>query len=113
MIFLCIAAVAIDGDTLRCRGLGRVRLARIDAPELHGCPPRRRCAPGDGKASQRNLARMLGARVTCELVDADPRKKGFQARDRFGRPVARCSSGRTDLGAAQLRGGYAVRWLRS
>ncbi|WP_422058636.1 thermonuclease family protein [Sphingomonas sp.] len=111
LTFLCAAAIAVDGDTLRCGGIGRVRLARIDAPELHGCPPRRRCAPGDPRASRDNLARLIAAGpVRCRVVDANPFETGFQRTDRYGRPVARCSVGGHDLGDAQLRGGHAVRW---
>lgn len=111
LTFLCVAAMAIDGDTLLCRDIGRVRLARIDTPELHGCPPRRHCAPGDAKGARDNLARMIDGRaVRCTEVDADPRRRGYQARDRYGRSVARCSSGGRDLGEAQLRDGFAVRW---
>lgn len=136
LIFACLAAIAVDGDTFVCRdpqapgggpppalasGLtgrravalaalradlekvnGRVRIARIDAPE------RGRDGAAEAKAA---LARLIdGRKVTCELVDADPRVKGFQARDRFGRPVARCSAGGVDLGAALIRAGYAVSW---
>lgn len=111
LTFLCAAAIAVDGDTLRCSGVGRVRLARIDAPELHGCPPRRRCAPGDARASRDNLARLIAAGpVRCRVVDANPFEKGFQRADRYGRPVARCTVGKGDLGAAQLSGRFAVRW---
>ncbi|WP_439539489.1 thermonuclease family protein [Sphingomonas sp.] len=111
LTFLCIAAIAIDGDTLRCSGVGRVRLARIDAPELHGCPPRRRCAPGDARASQDNLARLIATGpVRCRVVDANPFQKGFQRTDRYGRPVARCSAGGADLGDAQIKDGFAQPW---
>lgn len=108
MIFACLAAVAVDGDTLRCRNLeeagGRVRIARIDAPE--------RGAEG-ARAATAALVRLIDERaVRCELIDADPRRKGFQERDRFGRPVARCSAGGVDLGAAQLKAGHAVVWPR-
>lgn len=105
--FLCLAAVAVDGDTLRCRDAfpevnGRVRLARIDAPE--------RGETGYREAANA-LARMIeGQEVRCRIVDADPRKGGFQARDRFKRPVARCSAGGRDLGAAMMRAGLARGW---
>lgn len=106
LIFACLAAVAVDGDTIKCRNLeeagGRVRIARIDAPER-----------GDEGADEATaaLVRMIdGREVRCELIDADPRRSGFQKRDRFGRPVARCSAGRIDIGAAQLAAGHAVRW---
>lgn len=54
------ACVAVDGDTLRCPEVGRVRLLGIDAPELHGCPKHRVCAPGDGQGSKRSLKRLVG-----------------------------------------------------
>lgn len=111
LTFLCLAAVAVDGDTLRCRDIGRVRIARIDSPELHRCPPRRRCAPGDPRAAHRNLIALIaGKAVRCREVDANPIRKGYQARDRYGRPVAECEAGGVDLGKAQLRGGFAIRW---
>lgn len=116
MTFLCAAALAIDGDTLRCRGVGDVRLARIDAPELSDhCRDGRKdsgrpCAPGDPLAAQAALHRLTRTPVTCEQVDANPWWRGFQERDRYGRIVARCSAGGRDLGEAQLAGGFAVRW---
>lgn len=108
LIFACLAAVAVDGDTIRCANLedqgGRVRIARIDAPE-RGEPA--------FEAAKMAMARLIdGRKVRCELVDADPRAKGFQERDRFGRPVARCSAGRVDLGAALIKAGHAEVWPR-
>lgn len=104
--FLCLAAVVVDGDTLRCQNVaeanGRVRLARVDTPE--------RGEPGFDEATQA-LAQLIESKdVTCELVDADPRRAGFQSRDRFGRPVARCIAGGVDLGAAMIGRGLARRW---
>ncbi len=105
-VFACLLAVAVDGDTLRCKNLteanGRVRLARIDTPE--------RGEPGYEKATEELAALIEGQEVTCTLVDADPRIAGFQNRDRYGRPVARCSAGGRDLGETMLAHGYAVRW---
>jgi len=113
LFFACLAAIAVDGDTIKCRDLppdlagqgGRVRIARIDAPER---------GRDGADAATAALARLIdGRKVTCELVDADPRVAGFQARDRFGRPVARCSAGGVDLGRAQLAAGHAVVWPRA
>ena len=109
LTFLCALAVAIDGDTLRCANVeaanGRVRLARIDAAELR--------APG-GEQARRALQAMIEAAgeepVTCRQVDADPRIAGFQAHDRYGRVVARCSASGGDFGTALLRAGLAKRW---
>lgn len=110
-VFLCLAAFAIDGDTLRCEGLPHVRLARIDAPELADhCRPGRRCAPGEPIAARAALAAMLTGPVRCKPVDAVPWWRGFQPRDRYGRIVARCKAGGRDLGKAMLRGGWAVPW---
>lgn len=111
LTFLCLAAIAIDGDTLRCRDQGLVRLAAIDAPELpHHCRPGRNCARGDPYAARAALAGMLRPRVECRTVDASPRQAGFQGRDRYGRIVARCSASGRDLSEAMVRGGLAVRW---
>ena len=107
LLFLCAAAVAIDGDTLRCANIhdanGRVRLARIDAPELR---------QEGGEEARAMLAAMLSGPVRCEHVDADPRTEVFEARDRFGRIVARCFVGQRDIGEAMLEAGLAKRWPR-
>lgn len=106
-MFLCVAAVAVDGDTLRCANLrdeanGRVRLARIDAPE--------RGELGYEEAT-RALATMIEGRVVqCELVDADPRTHRFEERDGYGRPVARCAVDGRDLGQSLIEMSMAVAW---
>lgn len=88
--FLCLAALAIDGDTLRCGGVGLVRLARIDAPEMAGhCRRGRQCAPGDPVAAKAALSAMLVGPVRCKHVDAVPGWRGFEPRERYGRIVAR------------------------
>ena len=105
LVFACLAAVAVDGDTLRCANIadanGRVRLARIDAPEMS--------TPG-GEPAKRALQAMLTGKVTCELIDASPMRSGFQERDPYGRMVARCRVGGKDLGEAMKANGFAKVW---
>lgn len=116
LTFLCAAALAIDGDTLKCRNVegagGRVRLAAIDAPELPGhCRQGRHCAPGDPFKARDLLARLVRkGPVRCTVVDASPAWPGFQDHDRYGRRVARCEADGVDLSDAMLQSGLAVRW---
>lgn len=106
--FVCPAPAIVDGDTITC-GTQRVRLARIDAPELHGCRKGRACAPGDAKASRDALARLIGRRtIRCTPVSASPR--GGSAYDRYGRIVARCRVNGRDIGEYMVRHGWARRW---
>ncbi|MGN6376115.1 MAG: thermonuclease family protein [Sphingomonas sp.] len=107
--FACASPRIVDGDTIRC-GAQRVRLARIDAPELPGhCARGRHCAPGDGNASKAALARLIHGRpLDCQPVPARP--GGGSDYDRWGRIVARCSVDGSDLGDAMIAGGWAIRW---
>ena len=106
LIFICLAAVAVDGDTLRCSNIdganGRVRLAAIDAPEMRD--------PGGAEAQEALAAMIKRRKVRCEQVDALPRTPGFQDRDPYGRIVARCAAGGADLGASLLASGAARQW---
>ena len=114
--FLCLAPFFHDGDNIRCGGR-EMRLARIEAPDFERSPKCRKPRPDaicdDRLATRsrdhlRGLAR--GKKVTCEVVDASPRWRGFQATDRYGRPVVRCSAGGVDLGGAQIAAGHARVW---
>jgi micrococcal nuclease len=97
--FLCAIAWIIDGDTFICRGGRHVRLAGIDAPEIHACPPRRQCTPGNARASLWHLIRLAkGRTASCSSVGRS-----------YERTLAFCSIGEVDLGCAQVTGGYAVR----
>lgn len=97
--FECASVDVLDGDTFDC-GATRVRLQGIDAPELEGhCRPGRECAPGDPYASTENLRHLVNWNtVQCRQTDTDV----------YGRAVARCTAGKTDLSCAQIEGGYAI-----
>lgn len=112
LAILCIVASIQDGDTFTCQNNQRIRLARIDAPEMRGhCRPGRNCAPGDPFASRAALERKLTAgAVRCQPVPASPR--GGSPVDRYGRMVAVCSVNGRDVGEAMVREGFAVRWPR-
>lgn len=91
-------ADVIDGDTLRDAG-ARVRLYGIDAPELaQSCQRDMREWPC-GAAAASALRTRIGRRaVTCNDRGAD----------RYGRRLAVCTVGVTDLGAWMVRRGWAV-----
>lgn len=74
-LFLCTVAAVTDGDTLRCTDSTRVRLAGIDAPELHACPRTRTCAPGDAQASKRALERLATGTLQCRHVGWSYRRR--------------------------------------
>jgi micrococcal nuclease len=101
---ICEAPRALDGDTIACANLPtNVRLLGIDAPELPGhCRAGRRCTPGDGAASARVLAALLG----LGAVIITPK-----ATDRYGRTLARVEVAETgaDLSCGMIATGAAVR----
>jgi endonuclease YncB( thermonuclease family) len=92
----------VDGDSFEIGTVG-VRLFGVDAPE-----GRQSCTRGGrewscGDAAARELRRIVGSRdVTCERRDVDT----------YGRIVATCRVGTTDLGAAIVRAGFAVAYRR-
>lgn len=87
----------VDGDTLRC-GSERVRLLGIDAPEKGRCRTGRRCAPGDPRVSEANLARATAGRLIVQRL----------GKDRYGRTLALVSGAYGDLSCYQLRARQAV-----
>jgi endonuclease YncB( thermonuclease family) len=111
-LFLCLLVAAapamadpagtlrvIDGDTVTVGG-ETVRLFGIDAPEAE-----QTCTTGAGDpwpcgewAAAEVAARYDGARVTCERLDTD----------RYGRIVARCHEGATDIAEAIVAAGLAL-----
>jgi len=92
-------ASIVDGDTLDIRG-ARIRLWGIDAPEsAQLCRGRDRKPYRCGALSANTLdAFTHGKTVRCTAVDGD----------RYGRIVARCAAGGTDLGRLLVSRGLAV-----
>lgn len=89
------ACRAVDGDTLECAGR-RVRLANIDAPELHG-----RCPAEIQMAERAKLAAMIA------LTEAPVRVVPEGRDDRYGRLLARVAVDGRDLGETLIAQGLA------
>lgn len=89
----------IDGDSLRLGGR-EIRLFGIDAPE-----GRQTCERADGSAwpCGREATTLLKRLVSGSAVACRGRDE-----DRYGRLVATCTAGDTDLGAELVRRGMAV-----
>lgn len=90
---VCIVERVSDGDTMRCVGLGRVRLTGIDAPEL-----------GDaaGRVARDALARRIAPGDTV-LLEPD-----VQPRDQYRRLLAYVWHEGVLLNWAMVRLGWAV-----
>ncbi len=92
----------VDGDTL-VLGDTRIRLFGIDAPELS-----QTCLDGRGRSwscgvwSKSILEALSTGRVDCQPLD----------QDRYGRTVARCFAGGTDIAADMVRRGAAYAYRR-
>ena len=94
-------ASVVDGDTLEIHGI-RIRLWGIDAPES-----RQLCRGEDslqyrcGAQAANDLDAFIARRpVNCSPLSLDP----------YGRTVATCSVGGTDLGEWLVRKGLALDW---
>lgn len=100
----CLAVAVIDGDTFRCDGR-TIRIATIDAPELHTakCDAERRLAE---VAKARLYSLLAGGAVTVDVGDpASGREK-----DRHGRTLGVAKAGGKDIGAALVAERLARRW---
>ena len=95
-------AKVVDGDSFEI-GKERVRLFGIDAPEGRQSCRRNgqpwRCGE-DAAAKLRNLVR--GATLRCARRDTDE----------YGRSVAVCKNGSTDINAEMVRAGFALAYRR-
>jgi endonuclease YncB( thermonuclease family) len=94
-------ASIIDGDTLEIHG-NRIRLWGVDAPETTQL-----CRGEDSEQYQcgAQAANDLDAFIARRPVNCNP-----ISLDRYGRTVATCTVGGTDLGAWLVRNGLALDW---
>jgi len=93
-------ARAIDGDSLNMQ----IRLFGIDTPEADQiCKDDQKRDYPCGQIAGEALAALLQDKViTCEI----------KTRDRYGRPVATCYAGDTDIGGSLVDRGLAVAFRR-
>lgn len=89
----------VDGDTIKIAGT-RIRLYGIDAPEKNQtCYDDRGVAYACGRRAAEALGKRIeGLDLVCEPKDTD----------RYGRIVARCSQGNTDINAWMVAHGWAL-----
>lgn len=95
--FVGVASV-IDGDTIEIHGT-RIRLSGIDAPEHD-----RHC--GQVSVGQR------AAQALDDLVQSRTVSCVADGTDRYGRTVALCTAGNTDLARTMVIQGWARDWPR-
>lgn len=90
----CRVTRVVDGDSLECDPVGRIRLLGIDAPEL--------AQPPFGREAGEALARMMpeGSVVWLE--------SDVELRDRYGRALRYVWSGDEMVNWSMIREGYAV-----
>jgi endonuclease YncB( thermonuclease family) len=95
-------ARVIDGDTIEIQGR-RIRLLGIDAPEA-----RQTCGgPDEAWPCGRAATRALAGRVARHPVECR-----WRERDRWGRALAACRVGATDLSAWMVENGWALAFRR-
>ncbi|WP_291961445.1 thermonuclease family protein [Chelatococcus sp.] len=95
-------ARAIDGDSLRLGGR-ELRLAGIDAPELHQSCEHDAGVYPCGREARDYLSILLArAPITCTIRE----------QDRYGRGLALCRQGEMDVNAELVREGQAIAYGR-
>lgn len=93
----------LDGDTIDLDG-ARYRINGIDAPESRQtCTSKNGAQWACGKAATKMLRALThGKKVSCEKLSTD----------RYGRFIARCKAGKTDMGRAMVESGMAWAYLK-
>lgn len=92
-------AEAVDGDTLRI-GNQRVRLVRLDAPELD-----QTCLDSDGGEWACGMAARSFLAGLLKRDDATCLRSGWDA---YGRSLAACALGGEDIGGQIVAAGWAI-----
>ncbi len=91
-----------DGDTFRLESGERIRIANIDAPEIHAREAKCRLEITRGESASRHARALLeGKTVTFERMGRS-----------YNRTVARVRVDGRDLGQALIAAGAAKPWLR-
>jgi len=102
LTFLCLVVAVTDGDGIRCADGTRIRLAAINARELHGtpCPRNRPCPPMSGNAARSTLQRLVAGRtIQCRKVGVS-----------YHRVVADCTVDARNVSCAMVAAGAAAWW---
>lgn len=90
----CIVSNVHDGDTIRCRSLGSVRLIGIDSPELD--------QPPYGAMATKGLLALVAVGDTVQL------STGQEPRDQYDRLLAYAWRGAASINWLMIRQGWAV-----
>lgn len=106
VILICLAPAVHDGDSLRCDG-ERVRLIGIDAPEMADSP---RCKDSRRARSDCDQERAVASRGYLRSLTRGEVRCTVDGLDRYGRSLARCTSGGVDVNRAMVRAGMAVQY---
>jgi endonuclease YncB( thermonuclease family) len=91
MILLCLAATVIDGDGIRCRNLGEVRLLGIDAPDPTNSRP---CRQGFGDHVCSDRQARAAKEAMRSALRLGPVRIEQVGRDRYGRLLGIAYAGR-------------------
>ncbi len=90
----CVVTRIVDGDTIECRGVGRIRLIGMDTPELD--------QPPFGRQAARALAAIVPLRSEIQV------ERDVEARDRYGRVLAYLWRDGRMVNWLMVRQGWAV-----
>lgn len=100
MFLLCLAAMVIEGDGIRCRNLGEVRLLGIDAPDYQRSRPCRQRF-GDHVCSDRQARQAKEAMRSA--LRLGPIRIESVGRDRYNRVLGIAYAGGVNLNCRMLR----------
>lgn len=105
----CIAAAAVDGDSIRCKNVGQVRLLGIDAPDRTSSRP---CREGFGDHVCNDALTRRAKIAMQQALSLGPVRVDPVGKDRYGRTLAIAYAGKVNLNCRMLRA-PGVRYIRS